>query len=200
MPADLLVAFTAFAIVMSGTPGPNVMLVMASGVNHGFRATLPHMLGVTVGFSLMLLAVGFGLGRVFEAMPKLYTVLKVASVIYLCWLAWKIMNTKPVAAGDTSSVGKPMTFLQGGAFQWVNPKAWAICLSVVAAYTVPGNFLISMLIMAALFVVINFICLVVWCGFGVGLRSILQDPRYVRVFNVVMALLLLASMVPVLMR
>lgn len=200
MSADLLVAFLAFAVVMSGTPGPNVMLVMASGVNHGFRATIPHMLGVTVGFSAMLLAVGFGLGQVFAAVPELYLMLKVASVVYLLWLAWKIMNSKPAEPGKGSASARPMTFLQGAAFQWVNPKAWAICLSVVAAYTVPNKFLSSMLLMAALFMLINFLCLVVWTGFGVGLRTLLQDARRVRIFNFAMAALLVASMIPVLMK
>lgn len=200
MSADLLAAFLAFAVVMSGTPGPNVMLVMTSGVNHGFRATIPHMLGVTIGFSAMLLAVGFGLGQVFTAVPQLYTVLKVASIVYLLWLAWKIMNAKPAAPGGGEAATRPMTFLQGAAFQWVNPKAWAICLSVVAAYTVPGKFLSSMLTMAALFIVINLLCLIIWTGFGVGLRSLLADPRRVRIFNIVMALLLVASMIPVLLK
>ncbi|MEQ1614281.1 MAG: LysE family translocator, partial [Hyphomicrobiaceae bacterium] len=164
------------------------------------RATIPHMLGVTVGFSAMLLAVGFGLGQVFAAVPELYTVLKVVSVVYLLWLAWKIMNSKPVEPGNGQAETRPMTFIQGAAFQWVNPKAWAICLSVVAAYTVPDKFLSSMLIMAALFIVINFLCLVIWTGFGVGLRSLLADVRRVRIFNFVMAALLVASMIPVLMK
>lgn len=198
MPADLLAAFLAFAVVMSGTPGPNVMLVMASGVNHGFRATIPHMLGVTIGFSAMLLAVGFGLGQVFAAVPELYLVLKIVSVVYLLWLAWKIMNSKPAEPGNVQAAGRPMTFLQAAAFQWVNPKAWAICLSVIAAYAVPDRFLSSMLLMAALFIVINFLCLVLWAGFGVGLRTLLADARRVRIFNFVMAALLVASMIPVL--
>lgn len=195
MSADLLAAFTAFAFVMAGTPGPNVMLVMASGVNHGFRATIPHMLGVAIGFSLMLLAVGFGLGEVFKAAPQLYTVLKVASLVYLAWLAWKIASAEPMAA-DAPARGQPMSFLQGAAFQWINPKAWVICLSVVAAYTVADRYTSSMLLMAALFVAINLICLVVWTGFGVGLRALLQDARRVRIFNILMALLLIASLWP----
>ena len=200
MPFDLLIAFLGFAIVMSGTPGPNVMLAMASGLNHGFKATIPHMLGVAGGFSLMLLALGLGLGQVFALVPQLYTVLKVASIVYLPWLAWKIANSKPAVPGNAAAVGKPMTLLQAAGFQWVNPKAWAISLSVIATYTVPDRFTTSLLLMAGLFIVINLSFLVIWTGFGVGLRALLQDARRVRIFNFVMAFLLVASMVPVLLK
>jgi threonine/homoserine/homoserine lactone efflux protein len=174
--------------------------VLASGVNHGFKATLPHMAGVTIGFSVMLLAVGYGLGQVITAVPELYAVLKVASVVYLTWLAWKIMKSRPIEPGNVQAAARPMTFLEAAAFQWVNPKAWAICLSVIAAYTAPDRFLSSMLSMATLFLVINLVCLMVWTGFGVGLRALLHDARRVRIFNMVMAALLVASMVPVLMK
>lgn len=196
MPLDLLIAFIGFAFVMSGTPGPNVMLVMASGVNHGFRLTLPHMFGVAIGFSLMLIAVGFGLAELFKRVPVLYQALKVVSVVYLLWLAWKIATAKPVAAGGGDQRSQPMTFLQAATFQWVNPKAWAICLSVIATYTVADRFVTSMMVMAGLFVVINFICLVIWTGFGVTLRRLLGDARRVRWFNFAMALLLVASLWP----
>lgn len=196
MPSEILAAFIAFAIVMSGTPGPNVLLVMASGVNHGFRATIPHMLGVTVGFSIMLLAIGVGLSQLFVTIPHLYLVLKVASVIYLLWLAWKVATAMPAADRDASTASRPMTFFQGAAFQWVNPKAWTICLSVVAAYTVPSHFMASLLTAAALFIAINWTCLMIWAGFGVGLRRLLQDPTRVRIFNVAMAALLVASLWP----
>ena len=196
MPADLIAAFVLFAFVMSATPGPNVMLVAASGVNHGFRATIPHMLGIAIGFSAMLLAVGFGLTRIFDAVPALQTGLKALSIVYLLWLAWKIAATRPSAAGTSAGDARPMTFLQGAAFQWVNPKAWSICLSVIAAYAVPAAFGTSMVVMAGLFVVINLISLVIWAGFGVSLRRLLGSARRVRMFNVAMAILLVASLWP----
>ena len=199
MSTDLLAAFIAFAFVMSGTPGPNVMLVLASGVNHGFRATIPHMLGITIGFSVMLLAIGFGLGQVFAAFPALYTVLKVVSVVYLSWLAWKLASAAAIEVAAGEAAGRPMTFLEGAAFQWVNPKAWAICLSVVAAYTIPTQFLASIMTAATLFLAINLLCVAVWTAFGVALKRILQNRRWLRIFNITMALLLVASLIPLLL-
>lgn len=196
---NLLAALVSFAFVMSVTPGPNVMLVMASGVNYGFRATIPHMLGICVGFSVMLLAVGFGVGQLFALFPALSDVLKIVSIAYLLWLAWKVASAAPKSAGDIAVDARPMTFLEGAAFQWVNPKAWTICLTSVAAYTVPASFLPTMLIMTAVFLAVNALSLALWTGFGVSLRRVLQDPRRVRVFNVVMGLLLAASLIPLLL-
>jgi len=150
-------------------------------------------------FSVMLLAIGFGLGQVFAAFPALYTVLKVVSVVYLSWLAWKLASATAVEVAEGGAAGRPMTFLEGAAFQWVNPKAWAICLSVVAAYTIPAQFISSIMTAATLFLAINLLCVAVWTGFGVALKRILQNRRWLRIFNVAMALLLVASLIPLLL-
>lgn len=199
MSIDLLLALAGFAFVTSVTPGPNNMMLLASGVNFGFRRTVPHMLGISLGFVLMLFIVGLGIGQVLQANATIFSALKIASFAYMLWLAWKIANSGPVEGGGEASTGKPMTFLQAALFQWVNPKAWAMTVTGTAAYTVPESYLLSLGVMGLVFLVVNFPTVGIWTGFGVGLRTLLQDPMKVRVFNIVMAVLLVASMVPAVM-
>lgn len=196
MSLDLLLALAGFAFVTSVTPGPNNMMLLASGVNFGFRRTIPHMLGVAIGFIVMIELVGLGIGQVLMANPAIFTTLKIAGLIYMLWLAWKIANSGPIDGSGERSTGKPLTFLQAALFQWVNPKAWAMALTATSAYTDPANFLPSLAIMGVTFGIINFPSVGVWTLFGVGLRKMLQDPVRVRVFNVVMAVLLVLSMLP----
>ena len=198
MPLQLLAALSVFAFVASITPGPNNIMLLASGVKFGFVRTVPHMLGVCIGFMIMIVAVGLGIEQAFVAFPVLYTVLKWVSVAYMVWLAWKIANAGPIK-GDATGTEKPMTFLAAALFQWVNPKAWAMILTAVTAYTVPTNFLISSLLMTAVFGAMCILSIACWTGFGVGLRDMLKDPVRVRIFNYTMAALLLASLAPVLM-
>jgi threonine/homoserine/homoserine lactone efflux protein len=195
MTVELLTALAVFAFVGSITPGPNTMLLLASGVNHGFRATIPLMTGISIGILVMLLAVGLGLGQVFAAVPALYTLLKIVSAVYLLWLAWKIA-TATVAATDATAAPGAMTLMQGVGFQWVNPKAWIMCVTVASAYTVPEQYAQSLILAALVFAVINVPSVMVWTGFGVSLRRLLADPRRVRIFNVTMALALAASLWP----
>ncbi|MEZ5926829.1 MAG: LysE family translocator [Hyphomicrobiaceae bacterium] len=196
MTADILLAFTGFAFVTSVTPGPNNMMLLASGVNHGFRRTIPHMLGVSIGFVLMVVLVGLGLGQLLEANPTVYGVLKIVSLVYMVWLAWRIATSGPIAGEPGESSGRPMTFIEAALFQWVNPKAWAMALTATAAYTTPANFLPSLLLMGLIFGIINLPSVGVWTLCGVGLRRLLQTPRFVRIFNVSMAILLIVSMLP----
>ena len=195
MTADLLAALVAFAFVSSITPGPNNLMLLASGMNFGFRRTLPHMLGVGLGFVVMVIGVGLGLGQVFEAYPSAYTGLKVAGVAYLLWLAWTLARSGPIGEGEQR--GRPMTFLEAAAFQWVNPKAWVMAVSAIAAYTRPDDFRASLLVVAFVFGAVNLPSVGSWALFGVGLRRLLSNPRSVRMFNVAMALLLLASLWPI---
>ena len=196
LPPDLFAALIAFAFVTSVTPGPNNMMLLASGVNHGFTRTLPHMLGISVGFSGMIVAVGFGIGQVFVLYPQTYLALKVISIVYMLWLAWKIATSGPLSSGMGEAVGQPMTFVQAAAFQWVNPKAWTMALGAISAYTVATDYTKSLLIVGAVFIVVNFPTVSLWTMFGVGLRRWLTDPRQVRVFNNTMAMLLVASLAP----
>jgi threonine/homoserine/homoserine lactone efflux protein len=187
-----LLALSAFALVSSITPGPNNLMLMSSGANFGLRRTVPHALGVGIGFTLMIVLVGVGLMGLFDLFPILNTVLKVVSVAYLLWLAWKIANA---AAPDTagSASGKPMTFVQAMLFQWVNPKAWSMALTAIALYA-PDRNLAAVLLVAVVFGIINLPSTSLWAVMGQVLRGWLSSPARLRAFNWTMAALLVGSL------
>jgi threonine/homoserine/homoserine lactone efflux protein len=194
MTYDLIVALLGFALVTSVTPGPNNMMLLASGVNFGFRRTVPHMLGISIGHALMVFLVGLGLAGVFRAWPLALTVLKLASVAYMLWLAGKI--ARAAAPGEGRAKAKPMTFLQAAAFQWVNPKAWAMALGAVSAYvTEPSVWAYAAV--AGIFACVNLPSVSVWAGAGQAVRRWLQGPGRLRAFNWTMAALLVLSLWPV---
>ncbi|KAB0681922.1 LysE family translocator [Aureimonas leprariae] len=196
MTLDVFLALLAFAFVSSVTPGPNNMMLMASGVNFGFRRTIPHMLGIAVGFVALLLSVGFVLGGLLAAYPALEKAMKWLSAAYLLWLAWKIASARGIGTGKETA--RPMTFTEAALFQWVNPKAWTMALAAMGAYTnatAPG---LSVLIVSFAFGLVNFPSVSVWTTFGVALRSLLANPRRLRIFNVAMGVLLVASLWPML--
>jgi threonine/homoserine/homoserine lactone efflux protein len=194
MTQDALFALLAFAFVTSVTPGPNNMMLLASGVNFGFRRTVPHMLGISLGHALMVFLVGLGLAGVFEAVPVLHTVLKVVSVGYMLWLAWKIARAAPPEGGQAG--GQPFSFVQAAGFQWVNPKAWAMALGAVTVYA-PDRALTTLALVAVVFCAVNLPSVSVWTLAGQGLRRWLSVPSRLRVFNAVMAGLLVLSLWPV---
>ena len=187
-----LVALSAFALVTSITPGPNNMMLMASGANFGLRRTIPHALGVGFGFTLMIVLVGVGLMELFDLFPVLGLALKVVSVAYLLWLAWKIAHA---AAPDTegSARGKPMSFVQAMLFQWVNPKAWSMALTAIALYA-PDRNLAAVALVAAVFGVINLPSTSLWAVMGQALRGWLSSPARLKAFNWTMAALLVGSL------
>ncbi len=195
MTYEILMALIVFAFVSSITPGPNNLMLMASGANFGFRRTIPHMLGIGLGFTFMVLLVGAGLVQVFDRFPVSYTMLKIASVIYLLYLAWKIAHAAPVK-GQAAS-GTPMTFLQAASFQWVNPKAWAMALTATAAYA-PGQTLEAIILVALVFGAINLPSVSVWTVLGQQMARVLTNPHRLLIFNWTMAVLLVASLYPVL--
>jgi threonine/homoserine/homoserine lactone efflux protein len=195
MTPDLLIALTLFALVSSITPGPNNLMLMTSGVNFGFKLTIPHMLGVAVGFTLMVALVGIGLVQVFDVYPISYDILKVCSVLYLLFLAYKIANAAaPQRKGDAG--GKPFTFIQAALFQWVNPKAWTMALTASAVYS-PAHTAAASALVAGVFGVVNLPAISVWTLLGTRVRALLTNERRLKVFNYTMAFLLVLSLYPV---
>lgn len=192
---ELLFGLIAFAFVSSATPGPNNLMLMASGTNFGFARTIPHMMGVSGGFVVMVILVGLGLAKIFETFPVLQTILKVGSVAYLVYLAWKIATAN--APKDAAAGAKPMTFIGASLFQWVNPKAWTMALGAVSVYVPKSDPIVGLLIVAGVFGAVNLPVVSGWAAMGVQLRRFLQDPVKLRVFNVTAAILLLASLYPV---
>jgi threonine/homoserine/homoserine lactone efflux protein len=170
-------------------------MLMASGANYGFWRTIPHMLGISVGFMVLMLMAGMGLAQIFEIYPVSYTVLKVGAVIYMLYLAWKIATAAPVEKRDAA--GRPMTFLQAAAFQWVNPKAWAMALTAITVH-VAGQGLWMLLVAALCFATVNLPSVTIWTLLGQQMTRILTNPARLRAFNWSMAALLLASLYPVL--
>ncbi len=193
--SGMLLALAAFALVSSITPGPNNTMLLASGVNFGLLRTVPHLLGVSLGFAFMVGLVGLGLGSVFTALPWTWNVLRVGATAYLVWLAWKLATAGGV---QDREVARPMTFLRAAAFQWVNPKAWVMAVGACSAYVLHPNIWLNALAMALVFAVVNLPSVATWAVFGAALRRWLANPRVLRVFNIVMALLLLASLWPIL--
>ena len=197
MSLDLFFALVVFAFVTSITPGPNNFMLLASGVNFGFRRSLPHLAGVAIGFLWLILAVGFGLGALLALYPSLHLGLKIAGGAYLLYLAWKIAMSRSLSAkGEPKST--PMTFLQAAAFQWVNPKAWVMAVTAMAVYTNPQAPFLSMLLVTAAFAAVNLPSVSVWAGFGMGLRGFLADPVRLKWFNIAMGVALAATLWPLL--
>lgn len=191
---ELFAALCLFAFASSITPGPNNMMLMASGANFGWKRTIPHWLGVVVGFTILIVASGLGLGGLFTAFPVLHTVLKWVGAAYLVWLAIKVGTSKSLSGGGSS--GKPMTFLAAAAFQWVNPKAWAMALTAVTIYLPQQHYLANLAVAALTFAAVNAPCVACWLSFGIGMRRFLDKPRTLQAFNIVMAALLIASLIP----
>lgn len=194
MTLDQILAFAIFAFVISITPGPNNTMVLASGANFGLGPTIPHLLGIDLGFALMIIAVGSGIGGALTALPVLHTVLRYIGAFYLLFLAWKIASS---GGPDTDGSRKrPLSFLQAASFQWVNPKGWIAATGAVATYTPSDGFFANLLTVTAVFALVMGPCITLWAAVGMSLRRFLSQPAYLRAFNVVMAVLLVASLYP----
>ncbi len=195
MTLEIFTALATFAFVSSITPGPNNLMLMASGANFGFRRTIPHMLGIGLGFTVMVVVVGTGLVQVFDSYPISYSIMKIGSVLYLVYLAFKIANAAPIKKGE--STGTPMTFFQAAGFQWVNPKAWAMALTAVTVYA-PDTSVWAIVVAALVFGAINLPSVSTWTLLGQQMARVLTNPTRMRIFNRTMATLLIASLYPVL--
>ena len=197
-----LASVLAFATATSATPGPNNTMLAASGATWGLRRTLPHMLGVALGFPAMLVAVALGAGEPLRAWPWLQEVMRWVGAAYLLWLAWHIATARPSAGDAAAEAGRkrPLTFVQAAMFQWVNPKAWIIAIGAIVTYTSVsrGPLTAQALALAAAFLIVTFPTTLLWASVGVGAARVLRTPGLLRVFNVALAVLLAASLLPLL--
>lgn len=196
MTYEIFLALAGFTLGTVITPGPNNLMLMASGANFGFRRTIPHMLGVGLGFPMMVVPVGLGVMQLFDLYPPLVRVMETMSVVYMLWLAWKVANA--AAPGEAKAGGTPMTFLQAAAFQWVNPKAWAMALGAITLYATDRT-LGAILWVAGTYVMMGCISTTTWTVLGQQLRRFLTNPVRLRLFNGVMAALLVGSLVAALL-
>lgn len=190
------IALLTFSFVSSITPGPNNIMLFASGMNFGLRRTMPHAIGISIGFGVMLAAVGLGLGILLDAFPLIFTAIKIFGGAYMVYLAWRIANSGAVEMGKEES--RPMSFFEAALFQWVNPKAWAMAVFAMSSYTGDGSYFLNVLIVIFSFCVVNFPSVTLWAGLGLILRGFLQNPRNLRIFNYTMAIALLLSLWPML--
>lgn len=197
MSVELLPALCLFAVVMSITPGPNNTMMLASGVNFGFVRSLPHIAGISIGFGLMTVAMGLGLHTLLERFPQAFAAMRVLGVTYMLWLAWKLANAGPMNA-DVARTARPMGFWAAAAFQWLNPKAWVMALGAVTTYLPAQPTAMHLAGMTLVLCLVNAPCVGLWAAFGQALRRVLQQPRWLRIFNIGMALALLASLYPML--
>jgi threonine/homoserine/homoserine lactone efflux protein len=198
MSQPLFIAFVVFATVMFITPGPNNVMLLSSGLTYGFRRTLPHVAGITIGFAFMIGAVGLGMGTIFITYPVLQTILKYAGAAYLIYLAAVIAMSGPVATDQDNRRG-PMTFWGAAMFQWINVKGWVMVIGTITAYAGIASFPWNITIQVMLSLLLGVVSCSAWALFGSALRPVLTSPKSVRVFNIVMAILLLASLYPVFM-
>jgi len=194
---EIISALIIFSFVSSITPGPNNLMLMSSGVNFGFKRTLPHMFGVAAGFTLMVVLVGLGIMQVFDIYPLSYQILKVISVSYLFYLAYKIATSGAITATNAVKVA-PMTFLQAALFQWVNPKAWTMALTAISVYA-PSKSVSAIMFVALVFGMVNLPCISCWAILGQQMQRLLSSYRRLRIFNFSMALLLVLSLYPVIL-
>ena len=196
MTYSLLTGLVLFCFVSSITPGPNNLMLMATGANFGARRAAPHASGIVLGFTFMIVAIGLGVAQLFQIYPLAHQLLGVVSVIYLIYLAYKTATARTNLDSPEPS-GKPITFWQAAAFQWVNPKAWTMALAAVTVYAPQPVTYKEVIVVAAIFGAINLPCISVWLLLGVKMRRFLTTPARLRGFNWTMAGLLILSLAPI---
>ncbi|MEM6609909.1 MAG: LysE family translocator [Pseudomonadota bacterium] len=191
---EMLPPLMLFAFASSITPGPNNIMLLASGANFGLRRTIPHMLGISLGHAVQVTLVGLALLSVFERFPVVQTILLVPCILYLFYLAWRVAQAAP--PGDAPASAKPLTALQAALFQWVNPKAWYMSIYAQTNFAPDGPLVVSAVFVALAFAATNLPSVTVWAWGGVQVRRLLQTRARLRVFNYTMALCLVASLYP----
>lgn len=193
---ELYLAIFIFAISASVTPGPNNIMIMTSGLNHGIKNSIPHLLGICFGFPVMVVLIGLGFSVVFKMYPLFHETLKMFGVIYLLYLAWLIASSSPSSLESKKS--NPLSFIQAALFQWVNPKAWVMATGAVSAYTsIESDVFVQVIYIALTFFIVAFPCVGIWLVFGVGLKKYLKSAMHQKIFNYSMAVLLVGSIWPI---
>ncbi len=203
MDTALLISLIGFAFVSAGTPGPNNLLLMSSGALFGWRRTLPHLGGVLLGFAVVNASAVFGLGSVVDQWPWLISVIRIVGASWLAWLSVRFFRAAFAPQDGTNQVAdapisRPFRFIEAVLFQWVNPKAWAMALTAISVYTPPSHPLLSVFLVALVFGLINLPSVGLWVLLGTGLRRLLSNPLHLRIFNYTAAILLVASLYPIL--
>jgi len=196
MRTDVFAALAVFCFVTAITPGPNNLMLMTSGVNFGFRRTLPHLAGVVLGYCAMVTLIGVGLDAVFTRFPAILPAMRYLGAAYMLWLAWRIARSGPVREGE--SRGAPLGFWAAAAFQWVNPKGWVMAVGALTVYAVFDHYARNVALIAFAYLVVAVPGSGVWALLGAAMRHALADPRVARRFNWTMAALLALSIAPVL--
>ncbi|PWQ96981.1 LysE family translocator [Leucothrix arctica] len=185
---ELILATTLFALITSITPGPNNIMLTASGANFGFKRTLPHVAGIICGMMLLNISVGVGLGTLFTQFPVVQQVLRVAGSAYLLYLAYKLLSFSSL--GKVEDNAKPFSLLEATAFQAINPKAWIMVISANASFSLTGDlYWWSVAMIVTLYAIIGTPSIMLWAGFGQFMRRFLGQPTILRVFNITMATL-----------
>ena len=185
---ELIFAVTVFAFVTSVTPGPNNIMLTASGANFGFKRTLPHIAGIITGMGLLNISVGLGLGALFTQFPVMQQILRIIGSAYLLWLAYKLLSFSAIS--DKQSQGKPFSLIQAAAFQYINPKAWIMVISANASFSLMGDgYWWSVLMITSIYAVVGTPSIMVWAGFGQYMRQFLGQQNILRLFNITMATL-----------
>lgn len=194
---EMLFSIASFGFASALTPGPNNIMLLSSGLTFGYKRTVPHILGVMLGFTSMLICVGLGFGAIFEVFPMLFTVLKVIGISYLLWMAWHIANASGDLSTKAKSTNKPFTFVQGATFQLVNPKAWIVVITAIVSFTTTADIAFTqVLIITFIFFIAGLIACNSWTIGGVYLNKLIKNERRIKIFNVSMALLIVASVLP----
>ncbi len=192
---DYLFSLMVFTFVASVTPGPNNLMLFASGIHHGVRRSLPHYFGICVGFLALVACVGFGLGTLFTQSPVLHKVLQIAGALYLLYFAWKVGSANP--ATQNAEQRRPIRFIEAALFQWVNPKAWVIAVGAISAFTISDKIVASILSIIAMYFVMGSLAMGLWLKLGASLQRFMNSQKKVRVFNITMGLLLALSILPI---
>ena len=205
-----MAAFSVFAIIAAFTPGPNNIMLAASGANFGLSRTMPHILGITAGFMSVVLAGGLGLGGLFAVAPFLYDVLRIFAFGFLLYLGYKLASAMPsedgalereIEGNNVKNGPKPLGFWTAFAFQWMNPKALIVVFSAITAYMDTGpDFLVNLISISVIFFIVTILSTLLWCWLGTMIAQFLSTPRAYRQFNMSMALLLVGSLLPVLIK